>query len=66
MIRKLSSNFIVIGNPLKKNDYSFILQRQNTKRLMGKKNKQRSGKTFDGQELQNQDDVVEQVRRSAA
>ena len=32
---------------------------------MGKKNKQRPGETFDGQELQNQDDVVEQVRRSA-
>ena len=33
---------------------------------MGKKNKQRPGETFDGQELHNQDDVMEQVRRSVA
>ena len=33
---------------------------------MGKKNKQRPVETFDGQELHNQDDVMEQVRRSAA
>ena len=33
---------------------------------MGMKSKQRPRETFDGQELQNQDAVVEQVRRSAA